>query len=150
MGRVLSQRTPVGRVVDGLRKVIEGDYNFKDSNGRLRFKGDFGDALTQAIGGRTLAQAELSQMTEAMMDLKSQRDNYINRAVQQTQAGNQETANKIIQDWNTLWPDAGITNGDIQRRKEARKKEEVKPEAERRLRGTPKAIRRSFEVPRHP
>ena len=149
----LVSRIPLARQLDGLRRMYEQDYDFKDPIGRLRYKGDFKDAVKQLMGARSTDDAQLDTFAGALMDVESQRrqvlDYVASRWGQAQLVGigmGQEMDKAIkqqVDNWNSQWPEFPITGSEIQSRAQRRMHTATQSLRERLLMGAPRAIRQS-------
>jgi hypothetical protein len=149
----LVSRLPIAKQLDGLRRLFEGDYDFKDPLGRLRYKGDAKDAFKQLMGARSVDDANLDTFASGLMEVEDNRRQVLDYAAsrygqaQLTGLGlgtDMEMAiQKEVDNWNTRWPEFPITESEILTRAERRMQVSTQTLRERLLRGAPRAIRES-------
>lgn len=150
---------PIGRELNALAQLIEGDYDLRDPLGRLRYKANFTDMVKKVLGFRTLEEANIDTAISAMIDMKERRDAVVNYAASrygQAQVAGiplGEDMQKLVQsevdNWNTLWPEFIITGDAIAERTKARAQAATQTLRQRMLRSMPKVIREAeqFRLP---
>ena len=150
---------PVGRELNALAHLLEGDYDMRDPLGRLRYKASFKDMLKKVLGFRTLEEANIDTAVSAMMEMKERRDSVLNYAAsrygQARLAGiplgedMEEIIKGEVDHWNVLWPEFPITGDAIAQRTAARAQAATQSLRERMLRSMPKVIRdaEQFKLP---
>lgn len=148
------QRVPIGRSIDGLVRVMTGDYNFKDPAGRLRFEGDFKDAARRVLGARVMKEVDLELFASAIREMRQRRDETLNfaatrygqAAISGVDLGSemQETIRKEVDRWNSMWPEFPITGSDILERAQARRQTAMLDLRARLLRQAPAAVRQGI------
>jgi hypothetical protein len=126
--------------LEGIEKVITKDYDFRSPSGKLQFKGELKDALTQMYGSRPVAAAVQSMQIDAYTELFAERNDAINEAVR----GNKEAITKF----NAKWPEVAIKQDEVTNRSESRKEDENKSTAERMI--TSKWGKKEFGLPDEP
>lgn len=165
----LAQRIPAARWLKTLPMLIDGiDYDFKDPEGRLRYKGDFRDMIKYMAGfkpaggtmgvydpadPRQMRPAELDTFADAMMQMTQKRSDVLDYAASrygQALASGvdlgkdiQELVRNEVDHWNNLWPEFPIVHDDILTRAKARRDAALKTTAQRIMKSTPPAIRNS-------
>ncbi len=150
----IAQRAGGLRWSEGFRQLWEGDYDFRDAQGRLRFKGDLRDVLLSMVGFRTMTAAQQDMVLSAYMDLKDRRDTVLDhlaavRAQAKIQGRGLTEDESLAEDgvkntWNALFPDVQgfhITTRDIVTRGRRRGATSEIPQAERIIRGGKKSMR---------
>ena len=147
----MMQRIPLGKSVDGMMRLLTGDFDFKDPAGRLRWKGDFKDAIRTTLGARPIAQANLDTFVSAILDMTERRNVVLNfAALRFGQAklagmdipeGMMKTIQAEVDNWNSLWPEFPISGDDIFTRATARQETALMSLRERILKSSPAALR---------
>lgn len=155
----LMNSLPVGRELNTLAQLIEGDYDLRDPLGRLRYKAGFTDMLKKVLGFRTVSEANIDTAVSAMMDMKERRDSVLNYAAsrygQARVAGiplgddMEELVKGEVDNWNAMWPEFPITGDAIAQRTKARAQAATQALRERVMRSMPKVIRdaEQFKIP---
>lgn len=150
---------PIGRELNALAQLIEGDYDLRDPLGRLRYKASFTDMLKKVLGFRTVEEAKIDTAVSAMIEMKQRRDAIVNYAAsrygQARVAGIPlgEDMEKIVKgevdNWNSMWPEFPITGDAIADRTKARAEAATQALRQRVLRSMPKVIRdaEQFRLP---
>jgi hypothetical protein len=149
----LSQRVPLAKQAYSVVRLLQGDYDFRDPIGRLRYKAEVKDVVKSFLGMRSLRESEMDAYATALMEVKEKRDQVINyvasRHGQASLAGidlgdaMREMLQKQVDGWNSMWPEFVISADEIKDRAVARQKAATTTLRERLLQGAPKAIRRS-------
>ena len=158
----LTQRVPLAKEANAVVRLFEGNYEFKDPIGRLRYKGDVKDVVKRLLGFRTaggrmgtddMRDAELDTFASALMEVREERDQVLDyvasRHGQATLAGvdlgepMKEMLKKQVDQWNAMFPEFPITGSDIMNKAKYRQETAVTSLRERLLKGSPKVMRRS-------
>ena len=169
-----AQKIPMAGWLQDLVKFWNQDYDFKDPGGRLNFKGDLRDLWNKALGFKsyggemgvtetedpnTMRPGMRETFIDAMMEMRSRRDDIINYAAQRygmamatgVDLGKdmEDLVEKEVDKWNNFWPEFPITEDDIMKRAEARRDVAIKGVAQRVRDRMPKAIKASsaFDQP---
>jgi hypothetical protein len=142
---------PVGREVNAIAQLLEGDYDLRDPLGRLRYKASMTDLMKKSLGFRPIVEANLDTVISAMMEMKQMRDNTLNYAAsrygQARVAGiplgedMQKLVEKEVDNWNQQWPEFPITGDAIATRTRSRERAATQVLRERVMRSMPKVIR---------
>jgi len=122
---------------EGLEKVISKNYDFHSPSGKLQFKGELKDALTQMYGSRPVSAAIQSMEIDAYTELFGERNDAINEAVR----GNKEAVIKF----NAKWPEVAIQGAEITNRAKDREKDRDRGMVERMI--TTKWGKKEFGIP---
>ena len=150
---------PIGRELNTLAQLMDGDYDLKDPLGRLRYKASFKDMMKKVLGFRTVNEANIDTAVEAVIEMKGRRDSVLNYAAsrygQARVAGvplgedMEELVKGEVDNWNALWPDFPITGDAIAQRTTARANAATQALRERVMRSMPKVIRdaEQFRLP---
>ena len=153
------RQVPLARQLDGIRRIIEGDYDFKDPMGRLKYQAETKDVIKTILGARSEKEALIDTTVKALFEMRQRRDSVLNYAAsrygQAQLAGvslGQEMQGAIQKDvdaWNALWPEFPITGSELAERASARRRVATQTLQERLLRSAPKALRQSetFRLP---
>lgn len=159
MYSALVNSLPVGRELQAIAQLLEGDYNLRDPLGRLRYKANMTDMFKKVLGFRTVEEANINTAVSAMMDMKQARDSVLNYAAsrygQAAVAGiplgeeMEEIVKGEVDHWNAMWPEFPITGNAIFERTKARADAATQTLRERVLRSMPKVIRdaEQFRLP---
>ena len=149
----LVQRVPLGRELDALRRLFEGDYELKDPVGRLRYKADTKDIVKRLLGARTLTDTDLDTFAAALLEVRGKRDDVLNyvasrhgqAAISGVDLGESMKAAvaKEVDSWNSLWPEFPITGEDVLVRAASRQQSAILSLRERLLKQAPAALRKS-------
>lgn len=165
----LAARIPAARWLKALPMLIDGvDYDFKDPEGRLKYKGDWRDLFKYMAGfkpaggtmgvydpadPRQMRPAEIDTFADAMMDMTQKRSDVLDYAASrygQALASGVDLGDDIqtlvrneVDHWNNLWPEFAISHDDILTRAKARSQTVLQGTAQRIMKGTPPAIRNS-------
>ena len=147
----MMQRIPLGKSINGFVRLLTGDFDFKDPAGRLRWKGDFKDAIRTMLGARPIAQANLDTFVGAILEMTEKRNEVLNfAALRFGQAklagmdipeGMMKTIRAEVDNWNSLWPEFPISGDDIFTRATARQETALMSLRERILKSSPAALR---------
>ncbi len=147
----MMQRIPLGKSIDGMMRLLTGDFDFKDPAGRLRWKGDFKDAIRTMLGARPIAQANIDTFVSALLEMTEKRNEVLNfAALRFGQAklagmdipeGMMKTVRAEVDNWNSLWPEFPISGDDIFTRATARQETALMSLRERILKSSPAALR---------
>ena len=150
------QRIPIGRSVDGLVRVMTGDYNFRDPAGRLKFEGEFKDVVRKMMGARVLKEVDLELFAGAIREMRERRDNVLNFAATRygqaslsgvdLGADMQKAIQNEVDHWNQMWPEFPIGGSDIIDRAKSRREGAILDLRARLLKQSPAVIRRGFMV----
>jgi hypothetical protein len=150
---------PVGREVNAIAQLLEGDYDLRDPLGRLRYKASMTDLMKKSLGFRPIVEANLDTVIGAMMEMKQMRDttlNYVASRYGQSQVAGiglgedmQRLVEKEVDNWNQQWPEFPITGDAIASRTKARAQASQQALRERVMRSMPKVIRdaEQFRLP---
>lgn len=150
---------PVGRELNAIAQLLEGDYDLRDPLGRLRYKANMTDMFKKVLGFRTLGEANVDTAVAAVIEMKEARDTVLNYAAsrygQAKVAGiplgedMEELVKGEVDNWNTLWPDFPITGDAIAERTKSRAMAATQALRERVMRSMPKVIRdaEQFKLP---
>lgn len=150
---------PIGRELNTIAQLIEGDYDLRDPLGRLRYKASFTDMMKKVLGFRPVSEANIDTAVNAMMDMKERRDAVVNYAAarygQARVAGitlgedMEKLVKEEVDNWNAMWPEFPITGDAIAQRTAARAQAATQQLRERMLRSMPKVIRdaEQFRIP---
>jgi len=165
----LAARIPAARWLKALPMLIDGiDYDFKDPEGRLKYKGDWRDLFKymsgfKPAGGtmgvydpgdpRQMRPAEIDTFADAMMDITQKRSDVLDYAASrygQALASGVDLGEDIqtlvrneVDHWNNLWPEFAISQDDILNRAKARSQTVLQGTAQRIMKSTPPSIRNS-------
>src|SRR3990167_2585495 len=142
---------PVGREVNAIAQLLEGDYDLRDPLGRLRYKASMTDLMKKSLGFRPIVEANLDTVIGAMMEMKQMRDttlNYVASRYGQAQVAGiglgedmQRLVEQEVDNWNNMWPEFPITGDAIASRTKARAQASQQALRERVMRSMPKVIR---------
>jgi len=150
---------PVGRELNAIAQLIEGDYNLRDPLGHIRYKANLTDMFKKVLGFRTLEEANIDTAVSAMIEMKQRRDEVLNYAAsrygQAKVAGvplgddMQELVEGQVDNWNSMWPEFPITGDAIAERTKSRAQAATQTLRERVLRSMPRVIRdaEQFRLP---
>ena len=137
----LVQRLPLLKEFDAVRRIIIDDYDLTDPAGRLRYRADLKDLIVMALGFRPIKETNISMMIDALVKIKTKRDNVLDYAAsrygQSLISGLtlpkelQDAIQKDVEAWNALWPEMGISGSDIMERAKRRQEVGVKTLKER-------------------
>ncbi len=141
-----AERIPALRPLVALQKWIEGDYDFRDTADRLRYRGTGFDVMNQFAGFSTLSSAQQEMFIDATQEITEFRNATANNIIQAAfksdrlaKDGDQEGAQvaedeaiDILNRWNTVFGEwAVLTRADLRRRAIARLRQRDQPSIER-------------------
>jgi hypothetical protein len=149
------RRIPLAHELDGVRRLIIGDYDMKDPLGRLRYRGDVKDALKMIAGARPVKESQLDLIANGEADLNAKRDEILDYAAsrlgQATLAGVDlpkpllDAIRKDVEAWNAIFGDVGpISGNEIFERAKRRREAAMLTLEERLIKQAPRAIRKNF------
>ena len=126
----LVQRLPVAKELESVRRIIMDDYNLTDPAGKLKYTADVKDMIRMSLGFRTVTEAKLQQLADAITQARQKREEVVDYAASRygqaiiTGIGlpqPMETAiQKDVDGWNARWPEMSIIQDDIMVRARAR------------------------------
>lgn len=140
--RNVSDKVAGLRWIRALEMVMDGDYDFKTASGKKKFESDLQEVIVFGMGGRPVTAGTMDMTLSAMRELKESWDTYADRAVMAYNSGGDEAMQKVLDQWNHLWPDAPMTGKYIRSRIKRRQKDEDKTAIERFEITMPKALKR--------
>ena len=165
----LAEKVPAFKIVKLLPDLIEGtQYDFKDPQGRLRYRGDWYDLFKSLAGFKnsagtmgiqdpnapdTMRPGKYDTFIDAMMDLKRRRDDvldYVASRYGQAQAAGVSLSKDMmdlikneVDNWNNLWPEMPIDSKAIENRAAARRDAVIQGVVQRTMKSAPTAIKNS-------
>ena len=128
-------KSPTLKQFKYLLQFLEQDTDVMDPLGKLRYKGELWEILMKVPGFRTLKEGEKTLVSGTIYELTSDEDRTKNLAVRAWVNGDTEEAERILTEWNTMYPEGRITMRDLQSRAKNRRKElEIDQETRRKQR----------------
>ncbi len=106
-----------------VEKINTGEYNFKSSDGQIKFKGDLKDVIIKGLGGRTTEEANVQLLIESISAVTEEYDRTLDiQAAQIIEAIEKGEDIDItpVNEWNELWGEFPITTDALDSRLKAR------------------------------
>lgn len=140
VGKDAASKLPIVRMLDGIRRIYQKDYDWNTPDGKRRFTADWQEALKQAGNFRSSDRSYDSAFIDAQFEVAKRRNKVLNLEAQRRIADSPEVGN-AAERWNMLFPEFPITGDDVMARAKGRARGDEKQESERL---TPRWFRRGY------
>ena len=137
--------SPAVRQIEWLYKALNKDTSSYDSHQRAMYDLEVRDLWKKALGFRPLEESHQAAQISAALKLKEAYDTALDEAAQKVLADDMTGSEKIVDQWNAIWPESPIRGSDVMRRVKARAKAREQGRIERTERMLPKALRGSTQ-----
>jgi hypothetical protein len=131
--RGLLDSSPAAQQVVNLWKLFSGDNAEYDATGRLKFKLDPEEQFLKALAFRTVNETVWSMEYQRLRIIRNEVDRYANEAATYLAGNDRASAQKVLREFNSLYPMAAMNMRDIERRAKNKLQSRQMPQLLRRL-----------------
>lgn len=131
--RGLLDSSPAAQQVVNLWKLFSGDNAEYDAKGRLKFKLDPEEQFLKALAFRTVNETVWSMEYQRLRIIRNEVDRYANEAATYLAGNDRASAQKVLREFNSLYPMASMNMGDVERRAKNKLQSRQMPQLLRRL-----------------
>ena len=133
LSRGLLDSSPAAQQIVSLWKLFSGDNAEYDAKGRLKFKLDPEEQFLKAMAFRTVNETVWSMEYQRLRIIRNEVDRYANEAATYLAGNDRASAQKVLREFNSLYPMASMNMGDVERRAKNKLQSRKMPQLMRRL-----------------
>lgn len=133
LARGLLDSSPAAQQITSLWKLFSGSNEEYDAKGRLKYKLDPQDQFLRTLAFRTVNESIWAMEYQRLRIIRNEVDRYANEAATYLAGGDAATAQKVLREFNSMYPMATMTMKDISRRAKNKLQSRQMPQLTRRI-----------------
>lgn len=138
--RALAEHEPTLAQFDAAYRLLTTDTTRLDSKGRMVFEENYRTLIPELLGFKPIQKGREALWVDAAIALTYERDKVLDRAVNAYMGGDAKAVDEALNHWNLYFPEAPLSKRDVAGRIKERREAQRTPQAERRVKGTPRQV----------